>query len=142
MDDDDESVKLSFGAMPHLGVSAVTPDETTVSITDDDDPEVTVMFGQATYTVDESDDTSTTGVTENTVEMTLTLSADPERTVVIPIETTELDGATGADYSVPSERDLQRRGNLQDASSSPQPMTRWTMTGRGCGCPSGPGRTG
>ena len=102
VDDDGESVKLAFGTMPHSGVSAVTPTETTVSITDDDDPEVTVMFGPATYTVDESDDTSTTGVTENTVEMTLTLSADPERTVVIPIETTELDGATGADYSVPS----------------------------------------
>ena len=77
VDDDDESVRLSFGSMPHSGVSAVTPTETTVSITDDDDPFVTVMYGQATYTVDESDDTSTTGVTENTVEMTLTLSADP-----------------------------------------------------------------
>ena len=102
LDDDDESVKLGFGTMPDAWVSAGTTDETTVSITDDDDPEVTVMFGQATYTVDESDDTSTTGVTENTVEVTLTLSADPERTVAIPIETTELDGATGADYSVPS----------------------------------------
>ena len=102
MDDDGESVKLAFGTMPHSGVSAVTPTETTVSITDDDDPLVTVQFGQSNYTVDESDDTSTTGVTENTVEMTLTLSADPERTVVIPIETMELDGATGADYSVPS----------------------------------------
>ena len=102
VDDDGESVKLAFGTMPHSGVSAVTPTETTVSITDDDDPLVTVQFGQTTYTVDESDDTSTTGVTENTVEVTLTLSADPERTVVIPIETAELDGATGADYSVPS----------------------------------------
>ena len=38
VDDDDESVKLAFGTMPHSGVSAVTPTETTVSITDDDDP--------------------------------------------------------------------------------------------------------
>ena len=102
VDDDDESVKLGFGTMPDAWVSAGIRSETTVSITDDDDPEVTVMFGQATYTVDESDDTSTTGVEENKVEVTLTLSADPERTVVIPIETAELDGATGADYSVPS----------------------------------------
>ena len=102
VDDDGESVKLGFGTMPHSGVSTVTPNETTVSITDDDDPEVTVMFGQATYTVDESDDTSTTGVEENKVEVTLTLSADPERTVVIPIETAGLGGATDADYSVPS----------------------------------------
>ena len=31
--------------------------------------------------------------------MTVTLSADPEREVVIPLTTTEQDGATGADYS-------------------------------------------
>ena len=101
VDDDGERVRLSFGTPPDR-VSAGTQDQTTVSITDDDDPFVTVQFGQTTYTVDESDDTSTTGVEENKVEVTLTLSADPERTVVIPIETTELDGATGADYSVPS----------------------------------------
>ena len=48
------------------------------------------------------------------MEVTLTLSADPERTVVIPIETTELDGATGADYSVPSSVTFNRRGNLPE----------------------------
>ena len=31
--------------------------------------------------------------------MTITLSADPEREVVIPLTTTEQDGATGSDYS-------------------------------------------
>ena len=98
-DDDDESVKLSFGATLPTGVSAGTPATSTVTITDDDDPAVTVMFGQATYTVDESDDTGTTGVTENTVEVTVTLSADPERTVIIPIEKTNQGGATTADYS-------------------------------------------
>ena len=45
IDDDDETVKLEFGSMPHSGVSAGTRDETTVSITDDDDPEVTVSSG-------------------------------------------------------------------------------------------------
>ena len=99
VDDDDESVKLSFGATLPTGVSAGTPATSTVTITDDDDPAVTVMFGQATYTVDESDDTGTTGVTENTVEVTVTLSADPERTVIIPIEKTNQGGATTADYS-------------------------------------------
>ena len=114
LDDDDESVKLGFGTMPDAWVSAGTTDETTVSITDDDDPEVTVMFGQATYTVDESDDTSTTGVTENTVEVTLTLSADPERTVVIPIR----DHGAGRGHRRrllrAVQRDLQRRGNLEE----------------------------
>ena len=97
-DDDGESVRLSFGATLPTGVSAVTPDEATVTITDDDVPSVTVSFGSAAYTVAESDDSGTTDVTENTVEVTLTLSADPERTVVIPIEKTN-QGATTADYS-------------------------------------------
>ena len=98
--DDGESALLAFGVLPG-GITVTTgqADEATVSITDDDVPAVTVMFGQATYTVDESDDPDTTGVTENTVEVTVTLSANPERTVVIPIERTTQDGATTADYS-------------------------------------------
>ena len=99
VDDDGESVKLSFGASLPDGVSARTTDEATVTITDDDVPSVTVSFGAAAYTVAESDDSDTTNVTENTVEVTLTLSADPERTVVIPIEKTNQGGATTADYS-------------------------------------------
>ena len=73
--------------------------ETTVSITDDDVPSVTVSFGSAAYTVAESDDPDTTDVTENAVEVTVTLSADPERAVVIPIETANEGGTTTADYS-------------------------------------------
>ena len=99
VDDDGESVKLSFGASLPDGVSAGTTDEATVTITDDDVPSVTVSFGSAAYTVAESDDSDTTDITENTVEVTLTLSADPERTVVIPIEKTNQGGATTADYS-------------------------------------------
>ena len=99
LDDDDESVKLGFGTMPDAWVSTGTTDETTVSITDDDDPFVTVEFGASAYTVAESDDTTTPGVTENQVEVTVTLSADPERTLVIPIETMDRGGATAADYS-------------------------------------------
>ena len=98
VDDDGESVKLSFGASLPAGVSAGTPATSTVTITDDDVPSVTVSFGSAAYTVAESDDSDTTDVTENTVEVTLTLSADPERTVVIPIEKAN-QGATTADYS-------------------------------------------
>ena len=99
VDDDGESVKLSFGASLPAGVSAGTPATSTVTITDDDVPSVTVSFGSAAYTVAESDDSGTTGVTENTVQVTVTLSADPERTVVIPISKTNQGGATTADYS-------------------------------------------
>ena len=55
-------------------------------------PEVTATFGQASYTVAE-------GATQ---PVTVTLSADPERTVTIPIEATPQDGAAAADYSVPA----------------------------------------
>ena len=103
IDDDNESVQLGFGTMPDARISAGTTDEVTFNIVDDDDPLVTAMFTHNAYTVAEGDDTSTTGVEENKVEVTVTLSADPERTVVIPMETDHQGGATAADYSgVPS----------------------------------------
>ena len=52
-------------------------------------PEVTVQFSQDSYTVAEG----------GTQSVTVTLSADPERTVTIPIETMEQDRASSADYS-------------------------------------------
>ncbi len=98
LDDDGESVKLTFGTLPS-GVTAGTPDEATVSINDDDDPSVSVSFGSATYSVEESDDAATPDVIENEVTVTVTLSADPERTVAIPITRADQGGATSADYS-------------------------------------------
>ena len=86
--DDGERVKLGFGALP-AGVSAGSPNETTVSITDDDVPSVEVSFDQSSYTVDEGD----------TVDVTVTLSEDPERTVTVPLTKTDQDGASSADYS-------------------------------------------
>ena len=54
--------------------------------------------------MEESDDTTTTGTKENEVSVTVKLSADPERTVTIPITHTPQDGATSADYSgVPAD---------------------------------------
>ena len=92
LDDDDESVKLSFGAMPDARVSPGTTDEVTLSIADDDNPHVTVQFTQAEYTVVEG----------SNVGVRITLSADPERTVSIPIPAANQDGATSADYTVPA----------------------------------------
>ena len=99
--DDNESVKLTFGALPPR-VSSTGPSQTVVSITDDDVPQVTVSFQHATYSVMESDDTSTTEVEENKASIKVSLSADPERTVTITISRTNQDGASDADYSVPS----------------------------------------
>ena len=89
-DDDDESVLLGFGTLPSM-VSAGTPATTTVSITDNDFPEVTVMFGADAYTVPEG----------GTQSVAVTLSADPERTVVIPLTTMPQGGAGSTDYTVP-----------------------------------------
>ena len=78
VDDDDESVRLGFGATLPTGVSAGDPNEATVSITDDDVPSVSVSFEQATYTVAEG----------SSVQVKVTLDADPERTVIIPLTAT------------------------------------------------------
>ena len=90
-DDDDESVLLGFGGLP-IGVSPGATDQTTISITDNDHPLVTVSFSPTTYTVAESGTL--------TVTVTVMLSADPERTVIIPITHTPQGGAESpADYS-------------------------------------------
>ena len=90
-DDDDESVKLSFGSPLPPRVSEGTRTETTLNIGDDDDPTVTVTFGQATYTVAEG----------GMQQVTVAVSADPERTIIIPVTATPQGTASAADYSVP-----------------------------------------
>ena len=89
VDDDDESVTLSFGAAPSAVKSGGDHETATVAIRDDDDPEVDVEFGAATYSADEG----------STATVAVTLSADPERTVTIPLIKTEQGGVSNADYS-------------------------------------------
>ncbi len=55
----------------------------------DEDPEVEVSFGSASYEVPEG----------GTVEVTVRLSADPQREVSIPLVRTHRGGASEADYS-------------------------------------------
>ena len=98
-DDDGESVTLGFGGLPG-GVAAGTDNEVTVSITDNDDPSVTVRFEQTTYTIDEGDSFS----------INVILSPDPKRTVTIPIAIT-IEDAAGGDYGLPVERHVQRRSD-------------------------------
>ena len=98
VDDDGESVLLSFGTLP-AGVSAGSPATATVNITDNDlrsdpiadpdDPAVAVSYRQAAYSVAEG----------RIVIITIKLSADPERTVTIPISKANQGGATDADYT-------------------------------------------
>ena len=60
--------------------------------------DVTVSFAQASHTVAEGD----------TVDVTVTLSADPERTVVIPVEATAQNGASTGDYTVAASLTFNR----------------------------------
>ena len=96
--EDDEIIILSFANLTD-GVSLGKNYSSTVRIEDDDAPSVTVSFDKASYTVAESDDTSTTDSEEHKAEVKVILSADPKQTVAIPITKTEQDGASSADYS-------------------------------------------
>ena len=99
VNDDDEYIDLAFGMLP-TGVTAGSPSETSIKITDDDFPDaVTVSFEKSSYNVAESDDSTTPGVFENQVELTVTLSDDPDRTVHIPLIPTN-HGARDVDYSI------------------------------------------
>ncbi len=98
VDDDGEKVKLTFGTLP-TRVASTGPSQAIVSITDNDDPAVTASFRSGTYAVAESDDADTSNVTENEVAITVTLSADPERTVTISLSKADQDGESSADYS-------------------------------------------
>ena len=89
-DDDDESVTLSFGTLPDE-VSPGTQSTATVNLTDNDHPQVTAQFGAATYTATEGG---------SAVTVTVNLSADPERSVTIPIVAAGADGATAGDYTL------------------------------------------
>ena len=100
IDDDGESVKLSFGSSLPDGVSAGSASTTTVTINDDDDPVVTVNLGAGAYSVEESDDASTVSEKENEVRVTVTLNAEPERTVDITLIPANQGGAGSDDYSL------------------------------------------
>ncbi len=89
LDDDGDSVLLTFGATLPDGVTAGSPDQATVSIIDDDHPPVTVSFATSVYQVPEG----------GSVAVTVILSEDPERSVAIPLTTTHLGSAGLEDYS-------------------------------------------
>ena len=90
-DADDDTATVTHTVSGYGTVT--TADSVSVTVTDNE-PAVTVSFGQATYSVSEG----------GTVTVEVTLSADPERTVVVPITVTDQGGATGGDYmGVPAD---------------------------------------
>ena len=92
VDDDGESVTLSFAHDPSGRVSAGGgPVTATVALEDDEGPaQVTVSFGAATYTATEGGAAATVRVQ---------LDAAPGRALTVPLTTDHLGGATSADYS-------------------------------------------
>ena len=92
--DDGESVKLTFGSTLPAGVTEGSTKEAVVSITDDD------LTAQTQVSVQVSFNVSGYILTEGgTTDITVKLSADPERSVSIPVTTTDGTGATSDDYS-------------------------------------------
>ena len=88
------ALKLNGGAITRQGDPGVNAVLTHAGLTDDEGQKVagtpvTVSFGKATYTVAEG----------SSVTVTVSLSADPKRSVTIPISKTNQGGATAADYS-------------------------------------------
>ena len=87
VDDEGESVLLGFGPDLSGGVRAGTPDETTLTITDDDPPEVS--FSQSAYTVAEG----------GTVSVEVKLTSAPASAVTVPVTHTPQGATSFTDYS-------------------------------------------
>ena len=84
---------------PQHSVRGDGPSRTASTICPTPDPQVTVNFDQASYTVTESDDAATPAIQENQATVTVTLSENPHRTVTIPIVATNQGGADSGDYT-------------------------------------------
>ena len=92
-DAEDETVTVTHTvASTDSSYSGASVNTVVVRVIDDDDVPVSVSYGQVAYTVAEGGSQS----------MTVTLSADPERTVLIPLTATPQGDTTAADYSVPT----------------------------------------
>ena len=105
--------------------SAASVNSVAVMVTDDEVP-VTVQFGATTYEVVEGE----------TVTVVVTLSADPERTVVIPLTHSPQTGRrplTNRGTLSADERDLQH----EMSHHLRRPRTTWTTTTRACCSASG-----
>ena len=137
VNDDDEYIDLAFGMLP-TGVTAGSPSETSIKITDDDFPDaVTVSFEKSSHTVAESDDSTTPGVFENQVELTVTLSDDPDRTVQIPLIPDNKDGARNADYEIVptvltfNDGDTEMTSTFTAAHDTDDDDDEWVLIGFG-----------
>ena len=87
--DGDESITIGFGELS-AGVIAASPRAARVSLVDNDDPpEITVSFDAASYDAWEGGSLATVMVV---------LSADPGRTISVPVKVTDRTDAAESDY--------------------------------------------
>ena len=87
----DDDAQDDYSTLTHtvIGYGTVTTAYSVAVTVTDDEPPVEVNFAQSAYSVPEGD----------SVDVTVSLSADPQRTVTVPIVATNQGGATGDDYS-------------------------------------------
>ena len=90
IDDDGEWLELSFGALPS-GVTEGSVATERVDLIDNDVPSVTVSYASADYQATEGGSAAT---------VTVNLSAQPERSVTVPISASGRGGATPEDYKL------------------------------------------
>ena len=92
-EDEEETFTLTLsGAVNAVLAGGAETSLATGTITDNDDPAVTVWFGSETYTASEGG---------SAVTVTVMVDVDPERELRIPLEAANGDGATDADRSGP-----------------------------------------
>ena len=141
-DDDDEFLLLSIGASLPEGMTAGLVNTTKISIVDDDDPAVTVGFGADSYSAAESDDASTAAVSEHEAVVTVSLSAPPERAVVVPITAAGRGARRATTIRVCRRRCRSGRARRRSRSRSRRSKTTWTTTASRCCWGSGRCRRG
>ncbi len=96
--DDDEATISHAATSTDSDFNGTDVSSVAVKVLDDDNVPVKVSFEKDVYSVDESDDSGTTGTEENKVTVKVKLDADPEREVVVTITKTDQMGADSADY--------------------------------------------
>ena len=93
VDDDGETIIFTLSnPSPSTAAQVSASPSVTTTIVDNDNPEVMASFGAATHSVTEG----------NSINVTVTLSANPERQVVIPLTATNGAGTEASDYSAPT----------------------------------------
>ena len=119
-DDADETATITHtvASAADTAYEGFSADDVAVTLNDDAPETLTVNFEDAAYTATEG----------AAVDVTVTLSVDPERTVTVPINHTPQDGATSADYSGVPGNVTFNSGDTEQTFSFTATSDAWMMT--------------